>query len=113
MPKRLVLQVIKLHHIQLMVCQKKALKFFRGAKIKLKFDEGFLKQNKKTSHHKNVLNVYFVYEIDLWPNDLNTEFILGSFLFRAVKLTKNTDPYKYSDSGYGVGFDAYEFCFHC
>ena len=31
---------------------------------------------------------------------------LGDCLFGVVKLTKNTDPYKYEYSDYGIGFDA-------
>ena len=37
---------------------------------------------------------------------LNTDFTLGSCLFGCAKLTKNTDPDKYSDNSYAVRFDA-------
>ena len=37
--------------------------------------------------------------------DLNSNFALGSNLFRSIKLTKNADPDKYSYSGYGIGFN--------
>ena len=33
-------------------------------------------------------------------------FYVGTSLLVAVRLTKNTDPWKYSYSGYGIGFDA-------
>ena len=55
---------------------------------------------------KLLLNLFIVYELDSWPSDLNTDFTLGSCLFGCAKLTKNTDPDKYSYNGYGVGFDA-------
>ena len=54
-----------------------------------------------------LLNLFIVYELDSWPSDLNTNFTLGSCLFGCAKLTKNTDPDKYSYNGYGVGFDAH------
>ena len=56
--------------------------------------------------HKNEVNLYISYELDTWPRDLNTDFILGNCLFGAVKLTKNNDPDKYGYSGYGIGFDS-------
>ena len=46
-----------------------------------------------------------VYELDAWPQDLNTDFTLGAWLFGGVTLTKNADGDKYSYSGYGTGFD--------
>ena len=36
---------------------------------------------------------------------MNADFNIKDCLLGAVKLTKNADPYKYSYSGYGVGFD--------
>ena len=44
--------------------------------------------------------------MDTWSKDLNIDFMLDNCLFGAVKLTKNADPDKYGDSGYGIGFDA-------
>ena len=41
--------------------------------------------------HKNIVNLY-TYKLDTWSKDLNTDFKLGNYLFRAVKLTKNADP---------------------
>ena len=73
--------------------------FFNGAKIKVKFDVGSLKQEKLTFH-----NVYFIYEINLWPNDLDSKLILLILLCDAVKLTEKADPDKYSYSGYPIGF---------
>ena len=32
--------------------------------------------------------------------------MLGNSLFRAVKLTKNSEFHKFDYSGYGIGFDA-------
>ena len=45
--------------------------------------------------HKNEVNLYISYELDTWPRDLNTDFILDNCLFGAVKVTKNNDPDKY------------------
>ena len=56
--------------------------------------------------HKHVVNLYISYELDIWSNDLNTDFLLGNCLLGAVKLSRNVDPDKYRYSGYGIGFDA-------
>ena len=42
----------------------------------------------------------------MWSRELNAKFTLKYCLFEAVKLNKNTNPNKYSYSGYGVGFDS-------
>ena len=36
-----------------------------------------------------MVNLYIVYEINLWPYNIGTDFTLGNSLFEAVKLTKN------------------------
>ena len=56
--------------------------------------------------HKSVVNLYISYKLDKWSKDLDTDFTLGSCLFGAVKLSKDTDPDKYEYSGYGNGFDS-------
>ena len=50
-----------------------------------------------------MVNLFSVYDLDTWPKDSNTKFILGSCFFGAVNLTKNADPDKYGYSGYGIG----------
>ena len=45
--------------------------------------------------HRNIVNVFIVYEIDTWSRDLNIDFIKSDCLFEAVKLTMNADPDKY------------------
>ena len=52
------------------------------------------------------MNIYIVYEINLWPFTVSEDFILGNSLFGDIKLTPNTDPNKHKYSGYGIGFDA-------
>ena len=37
--------------------------------------------------------------------NLNSDFALGSSLFRSIKVTKDADADKYSYSGYGIGFN--------
>ena len=39
-----------------------------------------------------MLNFYIVYEINLWPLNLDSNFALLNSLFADVKLTKNADP---------------------
>ena len=52
-----------------------------GDKTKVKFDGGYLKQDKFT----------FAYEINLWNYIYSSNPTQGKFLFGAVKLVKNDD----------------------
>ena len=52
------------------------------------------------------MNLFIVYELDTWSQDLSADFALKDWLFGSVKLTKNADPNKYQYSGYGIGFDS-------
>ena len=54
--------------------------------------------------HKNIVNLYITYKLDIWPKNLNIDFTTGNCLFGAVKLTKNADSDKYKYTGYGIGF---------
>ena len=49
-----------------------------------------------------------MYEINLWPFKWSSDFMLGNFLLRAVKLTKNFDLDQYKYSSCGIGFDVNE-----
>ena len=70
----------------------------------VKFNGGFLKQEKITFNHGKTVNIYTVY--NLKSNFNSFYFTLEHFLFGAVKLTKNNDIDKYKYSGYGIGFDS-------
>ena len=52
------------------------------------------------------MNIYIVYEINLWLFAVGGDFMLGNVLFGATKLTTNADSNKNKYSGYGIGFDA-------
>ena len=45
-------------------------------KIQVKFDGSFLKQEKLTFTRNTILNFYIVYEIIIWPLDLDSKFVL-------------------------------------
>ena len=47
-----------------------------NAKTQLKFDGSCLKQDKFTFNHNGVVNIYIVYEINLWPIKWNSSFML-------------------------------------
>ena len=49
---------------------------------------------------------YFFIQLDRWSQDLNADFTLKDWLFGSVKLTKNSDPGKYSYSGCSIRFDS-------
>ena len=65
-----------------------------------------MEQGKATVPHRNVGNLFIVYELDTWSRYLNTQFTLGDCLFGPVKVTKNAEPSKYGYIGYGIGYDA-------
>ena len=73
-------------------------------KIGIKLNGSFLNRFPDTMPHKNVVNIYIVYEITIDYKDINYP-TLGNCLFGSVKLTKNVDTDKYGYFGYGIGFD--------
>ena len=75
-------------------------------RLRIKFDGQCLKQDKVTFNHKTVLNIYIVYEINLWPFKQSADFTSEYSLFGAVELTKNANLYEYKYSEYGIEFDA-------
>ena len=54
---------------------------------------------------KNVVNIYIVYETNLWKQIHRANFTLINSLFGAVKLTKNDNFDKGKYFRYGIGFD--------
>ena len=76
--------------------------WINNSTIKLELKESSLKQNKVVA---NIVNLFIVFEIDRWSQDLNSELTLKDCLFGAVKLTENADPDIYSYSACGTGFD--------
>ena len=72
-----------------------------NSKIRLRFTGSCLKQDKATFIPNNAVNLYIVYELDRWSQDLNVKFTLKDCLFGNV-----TDPNKYSYSRYVIGFDS-------
>ena len=51
------------------------------------------------------MNIYIVYEINLWNYVDSSDLALGDSLFCAVKLVKNADIDKYNYSEHGIGFN--------
>ena len=77
-----------------------------NARIKVKFNENLLKQNKVTYTHGSIVNIYVVYRLTPKINLGGVVPTLQNCLYGAVKLTKNIDIGKYKYSGYGIGFDS-------
>ena len=73
-------------------------------KIRIKFNGSFLNQFPPTMLHKNVVNIYMVYEITSDYKNINYP-TLENYLFGSVKLAKSADVEKYRYFGYGIGFD--------
>ena len=66
-------------------------------KIKIKFTGSCLKQTTHYYYHRNVVNIYIVYELGASGSN-NSDPTLKNCLFGAVTLIKNTgiDKYGYS-----------------
>ena len=77
---------------------------YDNARIKVKFNGDFLKQDKVTYNHGPIVNIYVVYR--LFPTTKDSSVTLQNCLFGAVKLTKNAGIDKYKYSGYGIRFDS-------
>ena len=74
------------------------------SKIRIKFNGSFLNRFSLTILHRDIVNIYIVYEITSDYSSINFP-TLENCLFGSVKLTKNADIGKYGYSGYGIGFD--------
>ena len=53
-----------------------------------------------------MVNLFIVYQLGTWSQELNADFTIKDCLFESVKIIKNADTDKYSYSGYGIGFDS-------
>ena len=71
---------------------------YYGTKTRVKFTKSCLKQSSHILTHKNVVNIYIVYELGA-SSSYVSDPTLKNCLFGAVTLTKN------ADIGYGIGFD--------
>ena len=73
----------------------KGINYIDNANIRVILDGSCLKKEKLAFTHKQVVNIYIVYEINLWSHTQSADFTLGNSLFGAFKWTKNADPNKY------------------
>ena len=77
---------------------------YLGAKIRVNFSGGCLKQDKATYNHEIIVNISIVYEI-IKNYNISSYPALENCLFGAIILTKNPNIGQYKYSGYGVGFN--------
>ena len=70
----------------------------------MKFEGSCLAQTNVTYTHKNIVNIYIVYEIGATTRN-SYDPKLRNGLFGAVTLVKNSDISKFEYTGYGIGFD--------
>ena len=64
-------------------------------KIRLRFEGRCLKQeDTNTYYSKQCVNLFIVYELYTWSQDLHTDFTLKDCLFGSLKVTKNDDTDK-------------------
>ena len=74
-------------------------------KVRMKFRESCLKEDKITYTNEKIVNIYIVYEINKKDDTVVSDTTLENCLFGAVTLTKNTNIDKYGYSRIGIGFD--------
>ena len=61
---------------------------YTGTKTRVRFAGSCLKQNKTTYTYGKMVNIYIVYEINLWNCTYTDDPTLGNSLFGAAKLVK-------------------------
>ena len=54
----------------------------------------------------NILNIYFVYDLDVWPRNPTNNSKFKNCLFGATNIVKNSDKEKHVYSGYRTMFDS-------
>ena len=69
-----------------------------NSKMKVKIKKSCLKQDKLTFIPRNLVDLFIIYELDIWSGDLKHS------LFGTVKVTKNTDLDKCSWICYWIYF---------
>ena len=74
------------------------------SKTGIKLNGSFLNRFPPTILHRNIVNIYIIYEITSDYSSINYS-TLENCLFGSVKLTKNANIDKYVYSGCGIGFD--------
>ena len=60
-----------------------------GAEIRVKFDRRYLKQEKLTLTHKEVVNIYNTYQINVCSYSVGERFCIRKFSVWSCKLTKS------------------------
>ena len=78
--------------------------YYYNNKITAKFTGSCLKQYNVYYKHKNIVNIYILYELGA-STSYDNDPTLRNCLFGVITLTKNTDIDKYGYSAYGIGFD--------
>ena len=56
-------------------------------------------------NNNNVINIYYVYQIEPISSSRDDTFAVHNALFGAMQITKNADTSKYKYKGYGICFD--------
>ena len=62
-----------------------------NTKLRVRFGGSCLKQERVAYKYKYVVDIYFVYEINLWSYIQDGYCLLGNSLFGAANVTKNAD----------------------
>ena len=60
----------------------------------------------KLNYLTNILNIYIVYDLDVWPRNPTNNSKFKNCLFGATNIVKNSDKEKHGYSGYRTMFDS-------
>ena len=81
-------------------------KLIRPTGVVLGADEYFIENGAKVTDKNGAVNIYIVYK--LLPKTISTDNALKNCLFGLIESARPdnaTDPYNFSYSGYGIGFN--------
>ena len=76
-----------------------------GTKTRVRFSGSWLKEDKITCNHGNIVNICIAYEINKNDNTSSSDPTLEICLFGAVSLTIISDIDKYKFCGHRIEFD--------
>ena len=61
---------------------------------------------KKTLIEKKIVNVYIVFDLDVWPKNLTSSFKFKNSWFLATSVAKNSNKWKHKHNGCEITFDS-------
>ena len=70
------------------------IKWYKNSNVCFIFKWSCLKPTNFTFTPTNIINIFIIYELDIWLRDLTSDFTLKDCLYGSVKLANNVDQDK-------------------